>query len=53
MTIDEVKKIIAKDESRFLELKTTTGEIVKGILSKDQILLPTLTLALTLALTPT
>ena len=31
MTIDEIKTIIAKDESRVLELKTTTGEIVKGM----------------------
>jgi len=31
MTIDEIKTIIAKDESRVLELKATTGEMVKGM----------------------
>ena len=31
MTIEEIKKLIAKDESRVLELKTSTGELVKGM----------------------
>lgn len=31
MTIDEVKKLIAKDEKRTLELKKTTGELHRGM----------------------
>ena len=31
MTIDDIKKLIATDESRVLELKTSTGELVKGM----------------------
>ena len=31
MNINEVKQLIAKDESRVLELKTSTGELVKGM----------------------
>ena len=31
MTIDEIRTIIANDESRVLELKKTTGELVKGM----------------------
>ena len=31
MTIDEVKKLIAKDETRTLELKKTTGELHRGM----------------------
>ena len=31
MTIDEVKKLIAKDETRMLELKKTTGELHRGM----------------------
>lgn len=31
MTIDDIKTIIAKDESRTLELKSTTGELIKGM----------------------
>lgn len=31
MTIEDVKKLIAKDETRTLELKKTTGELVKGM----------------------
>ena len=31
MTIEEIKTIIAKDENRVLELKKTTGELVKGM----------------------
>lgn len=31
MSIDEVKQLIAQDESRVLELKTSTGELVKGM----------------------
>ena len=30
MTIEDIKKIIANDESRVLELKKSTGELVKG-----------------------
>lgn len=30
-TIDEIKKLIAKDETRTLELKKTTGELYKGM----------------------
>jgi ATP-dependent DNA helicase RecG len=33
MSIDEIKAIIAKDENRVLELKKTTGELVKGMQS--------------------
>ncbi len=31
MTIDEVKKLIAKEETRTLELKKTTGELHRGV----------------------
>ena len=31
ITIDEIKKLIAKDETRTLELKKTTGELYKGM----------------------
>ena len=31
MTIEDIKKLIANDESRVLELKTSTGELVKGM----------------------
>jgi Predicted transcriptional regulator containing an HTH domain and an uncharacterized domain shared with the mammalian protein Schlafen len=31
MTIEDIKKLIAKDETRTLELKKTTGELVKGM----------------------
>lgn len=31
MTIDDIKKLIAKDENRTLELKKTTGELYKGL----------------------
>ena len=31
MTIDDIKKLIAKDETRTLELKKTTGELYKGM----------------------
>ena len=31
MTIEEIKTIIARDENRVLELKKTTGELVKGM----------------------
>ena len=31
MTIDEIKKMIAKDETRTLELKKTTGELHRGM----------------------
>ena len=31
MTIDEIKKLIAKDETRTLELKKTTGELHCGM----------------------
>ena len=31
MTIDDIKKLIAQDESRTLELKKTTGELYKGL----------------------
>lgn len=31
MTIDDIKKLIAKDETRTLELKKTTGELYKGL----------------------
>lgn len=31
MTIDDIKKMIAKDETRTLELKKTTGELYKGM----------------------
>ena len=30
-TIDDIKKLIAKDETRTLELKKTTGELYKGM----------------------
>ena len=33
MSVDEIKTIIAKDENRVLELKKTTGELVKGMQS--------------------
>lgn len=33
MTIEEIKNIIAKDENRVLELKKTTGELIKGMQS--------------------
>ena len=33
MTTDEIKKIITQDENRVLELKQTTGELVKGMQS--------------------
>ena len=33
LTISDIQKIIAKDESRTLELKTTTGELDKGMAS--------------------
>lgn len=33
MSIDEIKQIIVKDENRVLELKKTTGELVKGMQS--------------------
>ena len=31
MIIDDIKAIIAKDENRVLELKKTTGELIKGM----------------------
>ena len=31
MDIDGIKEIIAKDENRVLELKKTTGELIKGM----------------------
>ena len=31
MTIDEVKKLNARDETRTLELKKTTGELHRGM----------------------
>lgn len=31
MTIDDIKKLIAQDETRTLELKKTTGELYKGM----------------------
>ena len=31
MTIDDIKKLIAPDESRILELKKTTGELKDGM----------------------
>lgn len=31
MTIDDIKELIAKDETRTLELKKTTGELYKGL----------------------
>lgn len=31
MTIDDIKKLIASDESRTLELKKTTGELKDGM----------------------
>lgn len=31
LTIDDIKKLIAKDETRTLELKKTTGELYKGL----------------------
>ena len=31
MTIDEIKKLTASDESRTLELKKTTGELKDGM----------------------
>jgi ATP-dependent DNA helicase RecG len=33
MDINEIKAIIAKDENRVLELKKTTGELIKGMQS--------------------
>lgn len=33
MNIDEIKELIEKDETRVLELKKTTGELVKGMQS--------------------
>ena len=33
MNIDQVKAIIAKNENRVLELKTSTGELIKGMQS--------------------
>lgn len=31
LTIDNIKKLIAKDKTRTLELKKTTGELYKGM----------------------
>lgn len=31
MTIEDIKKLIAKDETRVLELKKTTGELITGM----------------------
>ncbi|MDO4180257.1 MAG: ATP-binding protein [Bacteroidales bacterium] len=31
MTIDDIKKLITKDETRTLELKKSTGELHKGM----------------------
>ena len=31
MTIDELKKLIEKDDQRQLELKKTTGELIDGM----------------------
>ena len=31
MNIDDIKAIIAKNENRVLELKKTTGELIKGM----------------------
>ena len=31
MTIDDIKSLIAKDETRTLEVKKTTGELYKGL----------------------
>lgn len=31
ITIEDIKKLIAKDETRTLELKKTTGELYKGM----------------------
>lgn len=33
MDLDGIKEIIAKDENRVLELKKTTGELIKGMQS--------------------
>ena len=33
MDLDEIKEIIARDENRVLELKKTTGELIKGMQS--------------------
>jgi len=33
MTFDDIKEIIRRDESRILELKTSTGELIKGMQS--------------------
>ena len=33
MNIDQIKAIVAKDENRVLELKTSTGELIKGMQS--------------------
>ena len=33
MSIEEIRQIIAKDENRVLELKKTTGELIKGMQS--------------------
>ena len=30
MDINDIKELIARDESRVLELKKTTGELIKG-----------------------
>jgi ATP-dependent DNA helicase RecG len=31
ITFDDIKKLIAKDETRTLELKKTTGKLYKGM----------------------
>ena len=31
MNVNDIKAIIAKDENRVLELKKTTGELIKGM----------------------
>ena len=31
MDINDIKKLIEKDETRVLELKKTTGELIKGM----------------------
>ena len=33
LTIEDIQEIVAKDESRYLELKQTTGELYKAMTS--------------------
>lgn len=39
MTIDDIKKLIASDESRTLELKKTTGELKTAMHGKGWLLM--------------